>query len=179
MIAQDMTRSTVRKSRIPPETDTPRTQRSGLADPGWRRHNIGRLLNNAIRRFEKRILQQMEQAGHSGYSLSHISVTRNLDLEGTRATELARRAAISKQSMGELIAQLETRGLIERRADPSDRRARIIYFSEQGIAWLEAFHVALEKAESEMREELGAEVMALLKQGLEKYGAQEDPHHQK
>ncbi|MBC7203204.1 MAG: MarR family transcriptional regulator, partial [Pusillimonas sp.] len=70
--------------------------------PRWRIDNIGRLLNNAIKRFESRILLEMEQAGYGGFSLSHITITRNLDTEGTRATELARRAGITKQSMGEL-----------------------------------------------------------------------------
>ncbi|SNS88174.1 MarR family protein [Noviherbaspirillum humi] len=151
-------------------------KRPRTTDQGWRRHNIGRLLNNAIQRFEKRILEQMEQAGHGGCSLSHIGVTRNLDIEGTRATELARRAGMTKQAMGELIAQLEERGLVERRPDPIDRRARIVYFSDQGLEWLNAFHIALDRAESEMRREIGAAGLELMKQALEKYGAREEAH---
>jgi len=143
-------------------------------DQSWRKNNIGRLLNNSVRRFEKRILQLMEDAGQGGYTLSHVSVTRNLDLEGTRATELAKRVAISKQSIGELITQLEGRGLIERRPDPLDRRAKIICFTESGFAWFEAFRVALEKAESEMAAELGFDVLVELKQGLAKYSSKEE-----
>jgi|SRR3569623_34002 len=147
----------------------------GKIDQSWRKNNIGRLLNNSVRRFEKRILQLLEEAGQGGYTLSHISVTRNLDLEGTRATELARRVAISKQSIGELIAQLEARGLIMRRPDPIDRRAKIICFTEVGFAWFEAFRFALEKAESEMAAELGDEMLAQIKQGLAVYGSKEVP----
>lgn len=144
-------------------------------DQGWRKNNIGRLLNNSVRRFEKRILQLMEEAGQGGYTLSHISVTRNLDLEGTRATELARRVAISKQSIGELIAQLEARGLIARRPDPADRRAKIICFTDCGFAWFEAFRNALEQAESEMAAELGEGMLDQIKQGLATYACKEDP----
>lgn len=136
----------------------------------WRQQNIGRLLNNAIKRFESRILQQMSDAGHGDFSLSHITITRNLDVGGTRATEIARRAGITKQSMGELITQLEKDGLIERRPDPDDRRAKIVCFTPAGMKWLDAFRTALQDAESQMEDELGAANLRSLKRALEKYG---------
>lgn len=139
------------------------------ADPDWRRQNIGRLLNDAIDRFETNILLQMEAAGYQGFSLSHISVTRNLDLAGTRATELARRAGITKQSMGELINQLEANGILERRPDPADGRAKIVFFTEAGLAWLEAFGTALANAEREMAQELGESRFKTLKLALAAY----------
>lgn len=135
----------------------------------WRVTNIGRLLNNAIKRFESRILEEMERAGHEGFSLSHITITRNLDLDGTRATELARRAGITKQSMGELIVQLETNGIIERRPDPDDRRAKIILFTPKGEQWLNAFRAALQTAEAEMQQELGNEAFGALRGALMRY----------
>ena len=137
--------------------------------PRWRIDNIGRLLNNAIKRFESRILLEMEKAGYGGFSLSHITITRNLDTEGTRATELARRAGITKQSMGELIAQLEQSGIIERRPDPNDRRAKIIFFTPAGMKWLDAFGTALNRAEQEMCAELGEEMFEALRNALLRY----------
>ncbi len=143
---------------------------SHKADDDWRHHNVGRLLNNAVKRFEGRILQNMEAAGQKVFSLSHIAITRNLDLDGTRATELARRAGITKQSMSELVAQLEIQGLVQRRPDPLDRRAKIVFFTDSGLVWLEAFRKALEQAEREMEQKLGADVLASLKQALTHYG---------
>jgi len=140
------------------------------ADQQWRRHNIGRLLHNAIDHFDGRILEQMAAAGHGGFSLSHVTITRNLDLEGTRATELARRAGITKQSMGELIAQLEKGGIIERTPDPSDRRAKIVSFTAKGLRWMQAFRQALQQAENEMAATLGEAAMESLRQNLAKYG---------
>lgn len=138
-------------------------------DDVWRHRNIGRLLNNAVSRFEKRILEEMEKAGHGGLSLSHITITRNLDINGTRATELARRAGITKQSAGELIIQLESLGLIERRPDPLDRRAKMVCFTNHGIAWLNAFAHALEIAEQEMAQQLGQPLFSHLRQALLQY----------
>src|SRR5690606_12694029 len=104
----------------------------------------------------------------------HITVTRNLDLDGTRATELARRAGITKQSMSELVQQLEAGGIVERRPDPADGRAKIVYFSKAGLAWLEAFGSALHNAEQRMARELGADHFAVLKKALSAYTRRAD-----
>lgn len=144
-------------------------------DDAWRRLNVGRLLNNAIKRFESSILQQMSDAGHGGFSLSHITITRNLDVSGTRATEIARRAGVTKQSMGELITQLEKTGIIERRPDPDDRRAKIVCFTPTGMNWLNAFRAALQEAERQMEKELGSADLRLLKRALDKYGSLDSP----
>ena len=95
-----------------------RAKKSGTA---WRHANIGRLLNNAVRRFEARVLELMSASGHVDTRIAHVGLTRNLDVEGTRLTELARRASMSKQAMGELVDQCVELGLVDRVADPGDR----------------------------------------------------------
>jgi DNA-binding MarR family transcriptional regulator len=137
----------------------------------WRHANVGRLLNNAIRRFEGRVLDVMREAGYEQTRMAHIGLTRNLDVEGTRLTELARRASITKQAMSELVEQCEVMGLVARSPDPSDGRARIITFTAVGLAWLDAFRVAIDIAEQDMRAQLGAAAMDTLMQALATYGA--------
>lgn len=137
----------------------------------WRHANIGRLLNNAVRRFEGRVLDLMGEAGYEQTRIAHISLTRNLDVEGTRLTELAHRASMSKQAMSELVEQCEGMELITRSPDPSDGRARIIRFTAAGLQWLDAFRAAVDVAEQEMRGQLGAVAMATLVQALATYGA--------
>ncbi|MGJ5152628.1 MULTISPECIES: MarR family winged helix-turn-helix transcriptional regulator [unclassified Bradyrhizobium] len=151
--------------------EAPLARRTGTA---WRHANVGRLLNNAVRRFESRVLQLMAEGGHGGTRIAHVSLTRNLDVEGTRLTELARRASMSKQAMGELVDQCVELGLVSREADPSDRRARLVRFTPAGLKWLEAFGDAVDVAEAEMRKELGKVVMDAILQGLSAYGARFD-----
>lgn len=138
----------------------------------WRRRNIGRLLNNSVRRFEARVLAVMSETGHSETRIAHVNLTRNLDIGGTRLTELARRAEMSKQAMGELVEQCAQMGLVERTDDPSDRRARLVTFTPAGIVWLEAFRDAVDLAENEMREELGEVLMDAILEGLSRYAAE-------
>jgi len=144
------------------------TSKSGTA---WRHANVGRLLNNAVRRFEGRVLELMSAKGHAETRIAHVSLTRNLDVEGTRLTELARRASMSKQAMGELVDQCIELGLVDRIADPSDGRARIVRFTRAGRIWLDAFRDAVDVAEREMRAELGKAAMDTILKGLAAYGA--------
>lgn len=136
---------------------------------GWRQGNIGRLLNDCIGQFETRVLELMAATGYSEARMTHISLTRNLDLEGTRLTELARRASMTKQSMAQLVVQLEQLGLVVKRADPSDGRARIIVFTDKGLAWLAAFRDAIYCAEREMESIIGHDNFLLIKRCLSDY----------
>lgn len=144
------------------------------SDTAWRHANIGRLLNNAVHRFEARVLELMDERGHAGTRIAQLSLVRNLDVEGTRLTKLARRAAMSKQAMGELVDQCTEFGLVDRMADPADGRARIVKFTRAGLIWLDALHGAIDIAEREMRAELGKATMDTILKGLVAYGAKFD-----
>jgi len=135
----------------------------------WRLHNAGRILSDAVTRFESRVLELMSQAGHAQTRLPHINLTRHLDLGGTRITELARRANMTNAAMTELIDQCEQLGLVIRQGDPKDRRARIVVFTDAGKVWLSAFGNALKKAEKELFDEIGEEAAALLLGRLARY----------
>jgi DNA-binding MarR family transcriptional regulator len=128
-----------------------------------------------LRRFEERVLALMSEAGHSQTRLSHVNLTRHLDLEGTRITELARRASMTSPAMTELIDQCVVLGLVERVQDAADRRVRIVRFTPEGLDWLAAFGRAVAVAEAEMAEEIGARGMKSLLTDLASYAAAMEP----
>jgi DNA-binding MarR family transcriptional regulator len=151
-----------------------------LADDSWRLTHLGRLLGHAARRFDERVLQLMANnvdvplalsnlAARSQVSAAHVHVTRHLALAGSRLTELAQRAGMSKQAMGDLVDQCEAWGLVTREADPLDARARRVQFTPTGLAWLQAFREAVAQAESEFRAEVGPQVATVVMIGLEAY----------
>lgn len=51
---------------------------------------------------------------------------------GVRLTALADRSGLTKQAVGEAVADLERLGYVERVPDPGDGRAKIIRLSERG-----------------------------------------------
>jgi DNA-binding MarR family transcriptional regulator len=148
----------------------PKATKPRRAPHAWRLFNAGRVLGNALTRFESRVLELLSLAGHGDTRLSHINLTRHLDITGTRITELARRANMTNAAMTELIDQCEALGLVQRQADPTDRRARVVCFTAEGQAWLTAFGQAVKKAEKELIEEIGPEAATVLLNALAVYG---------
>ncbi len=149
-------------------------------DEGWRLTHLGRLLGHAMRRFDERVLHLMAHnidvplalsnlAARAQISAAHIHITRHLDLDGTRLTDLAAKAGMSKQAMGDLVNQCEAWGLVTREADPRDARARLVQFTPTGLLWLQAFREAVSQAEREFRAEVGTDVATVVKIGLEAY----------
>src|SRR3954466_16037221 len=59
----------------------------------------------------------------TGLARSHSLVFAHLDADGTRPAEIARRAGISRQAVGQTVAQMKTQGLVKLAPDPSNRRA--------------------------------------------------------
>ena len=147
---------------------------------GWRLTHLGRLLGHAMRRFDARVLSLMAHnvevplalsnlAARSQVSAAHIHITRHLALEGSRLTELAERAGMSKQAMGDLVDQCEAWGLVSRGPDSRDARARLVRFTPTGLLWLQAFKEAVAQAETEFRADVGPDVATVVMIGLEAY----------
>jgi len=151
-----------------------------MQDDRWRQMHLGRLLGHAMRRFDERVLHLM--AGNEGVPLAlanlasrdqisaaHVHITRHLALGGSRLTDLARAAGMSKQAMGDLVDQCTAWRLVQREPDPLDARARRVVFTPVGLAWLQAFKDAVAQAETEFREAVGKDVATVVALGLEAF----------
>jgi DNA-binding MarR family transcriptional regulator len=158
----------------------PRQALASVLDDRWRETHLGRLLGHAMRRFDARVLSLMannEQvplalsnlAARDQISAAHIHITRHLSLQGSRLTELAQAAGMSKQAMGNLVNQCEAWGLVKREGDSRDARAKQLVFTEAGLAWLAAFQMAVAQAEEEFKASVGDDVATVVALGLEAY----------
>jgi DNA-binding MarR family transcriptional regulator len=85
----------------------------------------------------RQLHEGFDEAGYPGMRKAHGAVWRFVDLErGSRLTELAERAGLSRQAVGEIADDLERLGYVERVPDPSDGRAKLIRPTERGrVAW--------------------------------------------
>jgi DNA-binding MarR family transcriptional regulator len=162
---------------------------SGLVSPpghppadeeNWRLTHLGRLLGHALRRFDERVLVLMARnvdvplalsnlAARAQVGAAHIHITRHLAVGGSRLTDLAYSAGMSKQAMGDLVDQCEAWGLVTRAPDPHDKRARTVMFTAAGLLWLQAFRDAVAQAEAEFRQAVGTDVATVVALGLEAY----------
>lgn len=96
------------------------------------RPNIGILLRVPLQELVERITEGLVNAGFDDIRPAHTPVFQHIKAEGSRLSELAERAQLTKQSMGYLVDYLEAHGYVERRPHPSDRRANLIFLTERG-----------------------------------------------
>jgi len=126
-----------------------------------------RLLGVAFDDFCEQLERRLAETPYDDIRITHGCVFGNIDPEGTRLTDLAERARMTKQSVGEVTSDLEQRGYVERVADPSDGRAKIIRLTERGRA-AQALGVGLiDELEQEWGERFGADRVAALREALE------------
>src|SRR3954454_13528227 len=86
---------------------------------------------------------------------SHSAVFAQIRPEGSRLTELARGANITPQAMGELVDELEQLGYVERRPDPTDRRAKLVVLTDKGTACIAAGRATIDGIEERLAQALG------------------------
>lgn len=128
-----------------------------------RQDNIGRLFQRAARSYSELALEKLTEHGYADLSLFHTALISNLEVEGSHISDIAERAGVTKQAMGQLAKELEAKGLIQRAPDPHDKRAVLLKFTEQGINFLEvAYQIKLE-IEAEYAQRIGADKMVILR----------------
>lgn len=96
------------------------------------RLHIGQLLVHTTRRFQTELYRRLSEAGLEGLRAPHTHVSAYIEAEGSRLTELARKARMTVPAMLELVDDLERLGYAERRPDPTDRRAKLIVMTQRG-----------------------------------------------
>jgi DNA-binding MarR family transcriptional regulator len=139
-------------------------------------------LNTALLMFishryaESRILADLAEQGFDDVTLAQGRVAARIGPEGTRLTELAEQAQITKQSAGFLVDQLERAGYVERVPDPTDARARLVRLAARGIE-MQARARRIERAlEREWERHLGPERMQALRTALTDLREITDPY---
>ena len=96
------------------------------------REDLGFLLAKASQRWNELLYERFVAAGYPDVRPSYGSILLPLfEEDGLRMGELAVRARLSKQTMTTMVRLVERDGLVERRADPSDGRASLVFLTER------------------------------------------------
>ena len=137
------------------------------------RENIVALLGEAYSTLGHKIVAGVVEAGFPQRP-AHSGVFAHIDVEGgTRLTELARRANMTPQAMGELVDDLERMGYVTRRPDPEDRRAKLIALTPRGVACVRAAFQTIAGIERHLEQLLGERKLLALREGLKRIVAAE------
>ena len=109
---------------------------------------------------------QLKERGFDDVSPSHGWIFHNTKEEGSRITELAAIAKITKQSMSALVAQLEKTGYVRKKIDPTDKRAWLLVLTPKGNRVKEVGQEINYLFEKKWEQKLGRKDYSLLRQLL-------------
>ncbi|HEV2783751.1 MAG TPA: MarR family transcriptional regulator [Actinophytocola sp.] len=138
--------------------------------------NTGLLLYIPYRWLENRVFQALAEAGFDDITTAQMKIMQRIGPDGTRLTELAEQAQVTKQTAGFLVDQLEKAGWVERVPDPTDRRARLVHIAPRGLEAIPVATAAVKAAEAEWEAHLGTRRMAQLRRLLAELREITDPY---
>jgi len=111
---------------------------------------------------------QLKENDFEDVSPSHGWIFHNTKEEGSRITELAAIAKITKQSMSALVTQLEQTGYVKKKPDPTDKRAWLLVLTPKGKKVKEAGQEINYHFEKKWEQKLGKKDYGLFRQLLMK-----------
>jgi len=139
--------------------------------------NLGLLLFIPYRSMESAVLAHLKAHGHD-LPLSQARVFQRIAPDGSRLSELAQAAQVSKQTLGSVVDQLEQAGYVSRIPDPTDARARLVLLTDRGRELVELSLPVVREIESAWQAHLGAARTRELRSALEKLREITDPFAQ-
>lgn len=137
---------------------------------------IGLLCFIPYRAMEARVLAALADAGFADVTSAQSRIFQRIGPDGTRLTDLAEQACVTKQTAGFLVDQLERAGYVERVPDPSDARARLVRIAARGAAAIEVARKVEAEVDAEWERHLGARETERLRLALSRLREITDPY---
>ena len=130
--------------------------------------DLGVLAARVLLSVQRELFAVLAEQGFDDIAPRTGAVLAHLRTDGIRASELARASGQHKQVIGTLIDDLERLGYVERRPDPADRRAKLIFPTERGLLQMEAASSIMRSIEERHAEALGTREYAAFKAVLQR-----------
>jgi DNA-binding MarR family transcriptional regulator len=107
-------------------------QADDMSGEGGRGDDLGVLAGRLLFAVQGELFGRLRERGFDDIVPRHGAVLAYLRPEGVRATELSRLSGQVKQVIGVIVDDLEVLGYVERKPDPSDRRAKLVVPTARG-----------------------------------------------
>ncbi|WP_432765772.1 MarR family winged helix-turn-helix transcriptional regulator [Nocardia cyriacigeorgica] len=137
---------------------------------------LGLLLFLPYRSMENRVFAALAEAGYADITLAQARIVQRIGPDGTRLTDLAEQAQVTKQTAGFLVDQLERAGYVERVPDPTDGRARLVRLSVRGQRATAVANTVAAEVEDEWARHLGPRATVQLRRALTRLREITDPY---
>lgn len=130
--------------------------------------DLARLLLEASRSLGAEVIAGLEERGFPDARPGHAALFMHIDRRwGTRLTDLAKRARMTKQGMMLLVDDLENRGYVRRVPDAEDSRAKVVRLTARGRRFVAEARRSVAAVEARARRELGDRRYEALRDSLE------------
>jgi DNA-binding MarR family transcriptional regulator len=122
----------------------------------------------------EKLRERMASAGHPDIREGHGCVFGFIDIDqGSRLTDLATSAGLTKQAVGEAVTELERLGYVRRVPDPQDGRAKIIELTDRGMDVVIKGRRVFAEIEREWGQQIGPELVASYREAATRIAALE------
>jgi DNA-binding MarR family transcriptional regulator len=138
--------------------------------------NLGLLCYIGYRATETRVFEALTAAGFDDITTAQGRVFARIGPDGSRVTQLAEQAQVTKQTAGFLVDQLERAGYVRRVPDPADARARLVQIAPRGQAAVAVARAAETQVEAEWTRHLGSQTAGQLRRALTRLREITDPY---
>ncbi len=126
------------------------------------------LVHKAHVAMQRDMVEVANAGGYPEIKHAHNSVFATLLVTGNRATDMADRAGITRQSMGEIIRELVGLGILEMKPDPDDRRAKLVTYTAYGRECARVGYQHIVDLEKEFADEFGEQDYEIVRKFLER-----------
>jgi DNA-binding MarR family transcriptional regulator len=146
-----------------------------VPEPRATNNNLGFLLAKASQRWNELLQEAFAREGFPEVRASYGSVLLPLfEEDGLRMGEVARRARLSKQTMTTMVRLTERDGLVERRPDPTDRRATRVHLTAKGLRFKPVAESVLANLDELARAAVGERAVSATASALAKLAELDD-----
>ena len=129
--------------------------------------NTGAYIRQLYDALETNLHTRLAEEGYAEITPSHGLVFQYLEEDGSRITELASQAGITKQSMSALVYQLEEYGYLKRKKDQDDARAVLFVLTTKGASLKQRGQQINFQFEKKWEQELGTASYQKLREMIE------------
>jgi DNA-binding MarR family transcriptional regulator len=144
-----------------PQRSRPRRQWPGTA-------NFGALTRDPALAINELVSAGLAQRGFADFRPAHGTIGQHIADRGSRVTELAQLAQVSKPTVVYLVNDLERLGYVERVPDPTDGRAKLVCLTERGARAQREAREIVAQIEQDWSRALGRRDFAALRTLLER-----------
>ena len=128
--------------------------------------NLAQLFMRAFYWADEGLQNALKKQGWPGITRAQSLVFVNISEGVTRPSEIASRVGVTRQAIHQTINEMVELGYLSLQPDPTDRRAKVVVYTEQGKEVGGATVSALREIESSLSNRIGNQRVVALREAL-------------